>query len=78
MAREEARIERKDGHVYYIDENGKTYIVYLLAQDNSEPHYCTAVVAGYTNGKRTCINFYIPGIDDEVLLACCKEYVHAI
>lgn len=83
-AKGEARIERKGNRVYYIDENGRKYIVYILAEfgaktiDHSEPYHHMAVVVEYTNGGAICGNFYITGTDDEELLACCKEYVHAI
>jgi len=83
-AKGEPRIERKGNRVYYIDENGKKYIVYILAEfgaktiDHSEPYHHMAVVVEYANGGAPCGHFYITGTDDEELLACCKEYVHAI
>ena len=83
-AKGEARIERKGNRVYYIDENGKKYIVYILAEfgaktiDHSEPYHHMAVVVEYANGGSVCGYFYITGTDDEELLSCCKEYVHAI
>lgn len=83
-AKGEARIERKGNRVYYIDENGRKYIVYILAEfgaktiDHSEPYHHMAVVVEYANGGSVCGYFYITGTDDEELLTCCKEYVHAI
>lgn len=82
-AKEEARIERKGDRVYYIDENGRKYIVYILAEfgaktiDHSQPYHHMAVVVEYFNGGGICGDFYITGTDDEELLACCKEYVNA-
>lgn len=83
-AKGEARIERKGDRVYYIDENGRKYVIYILAEfgaqtiDRSQLCHRMAVVVEYSNGGSVCGEFYIIGTDDEELLACCKKYVHAI
>ncbi len=76
------RIERDGERVYYIDNNGNRYIIYLLIDfdakeiDISKPvHYMAAVVGEDPDGGSVCGWFYIEGTTDEELLSCCERYV---
>lgn len=77
-----ARIEREDGRVYYIDDDGNRYILYLLADLQDPCRRCDrwllhdmVIAVEDEDGGRPCGFFYQEGLDDESLLDCCKQYV---
>ena len=78
-----AKIEREDGRVYYIDDDGNRYVLYLLADLQDPCRRCDrwllhdmVIAVEDEDGGRPCGFFYQEGLDDESLLDCCKRYVN--